>query len=139
MRASYRQLLFAAQLMLLCLLQPSATQAGNNSYVSDAPIGKFTDEDMKLMNANLDATVADEKVRSVHSWSNPSTKHSGTAETLISYLGPNGIPCKRVTIANRAGNLTGKGQYTLCKMAEQGWTFVPNDYAPVPKAKATNK
>jgi hypothetical protein len=133
MHATYRQLLFATQLATLCLGLCAATEAGNNSFVSDAPIGKFTEEDMTMMNVNLDATVADEKVRIVHSWNNPNTTHSGTAETLVTFAGPKGITCKRVSITNRASSLAGKGQYTLCKMPEQGWTFVPNEYAPMPK------
>jgi hypothetical protein len=129
MRLSYRLRLAAAQLMALCLLHIAATQAGNNSFISDAPMGKFNDEDLRLMNANIDAALTDAKIRVVHSWSNLATKNSGTAETLQILVGPNGIPCKRIRVANSAGNLKGSGQYTLCKMEGKGWTFVPKDYA----------
>jgi len=117
----------------LYLLITPVAQAGNSTFIIDAPIGRFTDEDVKLMNANIEQTVADTKVRVVHSWSNPITKHSGTAESLQAFAGPGGVPCKRVRIANQAGSLKGQGQYTLCKVDGKEWTFVPNEYAPQPK------
>ena len=130
MRPSVRQVFPSLLATALFLLQTSLAQAGNSSFIIDAPIGRFTDEDIKLMNANIELTVADTKVRIVHSWSNPNTKHSGTAETLQALAGPDDVPCKRVRITNRAGNLKGQGQYTLCKVDGKDWTFVPNDYAP---------
>jgi hypothetical protein len=133
MRQSFRQICAGSLIATLCLLQPPLAQAGNSSFIIDAPIGRFTDEDVKRMNANIDQTVVDTRVRVVHSWSNPATEHSGTAETLQAFTGPDGVPCKRVRIANRAGNLKGQGQYTLCKVDGKEWTFVPNDYAPHPK------
>jgi hypothetical protein len=139
MRVSNRQLAVAVPLLMLFLLQVPVARAGNMSFIKDAPMGKFTDEDMKLMNANLDTTWAKAKVQTGHSWSNPKTNHSGTAEALQAFEGPNGIPCKRVRISNRAGNLTAKSQYTLCKMENQGWMLVPNDYAPLPQPKTTGK
>ena len=140
MRVSYRPLIVTAQRIVLCLLLVPvlvpAVQAGNNSFISDAPMGKFTDEDIKLMNANIEATLADSKVRVMQAWSNPKTQHSGTAEILQAFAGPNGIPCKRVSVANRAGNLKGKSQYTLCKMDGKGWTYVPKDFASPPSANS---
>jgi hypothetical protein len=136
MRVSNCQLAVVAVLVTLFITQ---AHAGNMSFLRDAPMGKFTDEDMKLMNANLEATVADTKVRTVHTWSNQQTGYSGTAETLQAFAGPNSVPCKRVRITNRAGTLTGKGQYTLCKLEGKEWTVVPNDYAPAPQPKATSK
>jgi hypothetical protein len=137
MRVSYRRLLFTLSLLWVCLLAIPATRAGNNSFISDAPIGKFTDEDMQLMNANLDAALSDAKLQVIHAWINPSTKHSGTAKALQAFNGPNGLPCKRVSVKNRAGNLKGSGQYTMCRMADKGWTFVPKDYASPPQSNPT--
>ena len=134
MRVSCRPFVVAAQIVMLCLLQISATLAGNNSFISDAPIGKFTDEDLQMMNANIEATLADSKVRVEHAWNNPKTQHSGTAETLQAFSGP-GMPCKRISVTNRAGNLKGKGQYTLCKMVDKEWTYVPKDFASPATAK----
>jgi hypothetical protein len=136
MGQSYRQIYASVLVATAYVLHAPFAQAGNSSFIIDAPIGRFTDEDVKLMNANIERTVVDTNVRVVHSWSNPITKYSGTAETLLVFAGPDGVPCKRVRIANRAGNLKGQGQYTLCKVDGKDWTFVPNDYAPQPKADA---
>jgi hypothetical protein len=137
MYVSYRQWA-AAQLLVLFLLHSAATLAGNTSFVSDAPIGRFTEEDLKLMNDNIDAALADQKLLVVHSWTNPQTKNSGTAEALRAFSGPNGIPCKRVRVTNRADSLKGQGQYTLCKMEGQGWTYVPKDFASPAQSKPAN-
>jgi hypothetical protein len=139
MRMSYHQLIVAAQLVALAGLHISAAHAGNMSFISDAPMGKFTDEDIKFMNANLDAALAESRVRTIRSWSNASTGHSGTAEVLQAFAGPNDVPCKRVRVTNQAGKLTGKSQYTLCRIDGQAWNFVPNNYAPIPKAQSADK
>jgi hypothetical protein len=108
--------------------------AGNLSFLRNSPMASFNDEDVRLMMANAEAAVLDTKLRSPRTWENPATKHTGTAETLLSYSGPNGIACKRLRIANQAGSNKGRATFTVCNRDEKGWQLVPSDFAPVPKA-----
>jgi hypothetical protein len=107
--------------------------AGNLSYLKDAPIAKFNDEDVQLMTSNAQAVLADAKTPLSRSWANSKTNHSGTAESLLEFLGPKGIPCKRLRVTQRADGRESKATYTYCNMDAEGWRMVSSEFAPTPK------
>jgi hypothetical protein len=110
--------------------------ASNIGFLKDAAIGKFNDEDMRLLNETVDLVLADEKAPAKREWKNAATGHSGTLQATTAFSGPNGESCKRLRVINHAGSIESKSTYTMCNMPPDGWRWVPSDFAPQPKAKS---
>ena len=107
--------------------------ANNLSFLKQAPVAAFTDQDYALMMENVELVLADATTPVKRDWKNSQTGHSGTAETLVVFNGPKGESCKRLRVTSKAGSRDGKAMYTLCK-GDAGWQLASSDYAPVPKS-----
>jgi hypothetical protein len=120
------KLSLSALTMFFC----QATYADNWAFLKDTPLSKFSEEDRKMMMSNAVETVNDDSSTAARSWKNKKTSHSGTAQVLLAYAGPDNIPCKRIRIVNRAGDNQNRANYSVCKFADEGWKLVSNDFAP---------
>jgi len=106
--------LFAA---LVATTPASATDLG---YLKNAPIGRFTDQDMQLFKQTLNGALDDGADGEARSWSNPDTKAGGEIKAIKSFKRGE-VPCRRVAIKNKAKGVSASGQYNFCKQAAGQW------------------
>jgi len=123
-----------SRIVLLSAWAISSALASNTAFLKDAAIGKFNDEDMRLLNEAVDLVLADEKTPAKREWKNRATGNHGTLQATSPFAGPNGERCKRLRVINHVGSIESKSTYTLCNMPPDGWRWVPSDFAPQPKS-----
>jgi len=58
----------------------------------------------------------------VSTWTNPKTRHSGTAEPTRSFK-EKGMDCRSLRMTNTAGGQTGSSDFIFCKTSA-GWKAV---------------
>jgi len=104
----------------------AAHSAGENAAMKDTPASKFTADDFALMNQRvkqaLDAPNEGEKLE----WRNEKTGASGSV-TPMNRLTWNGMSCRRLQIANKAGAASGQGIYKFCQKTPGAWKLVGPD------------
>lgn len=112
----------------------TAAFAGNLSFLTGAPISRFTDEDVSLMTQNAEQVLDSESPVAKHEWSNPRTGAAGFAEARGHFTATNGRLCKRLRVSNRAKGIAtaSEATYTICKHEDRGWTLDPSATAKPP-------
>lgn len=110
---------------LLLVLSPLVAVAGNLSFLDDATISKFKEQDVKLLMETVDKALDSADPHAALSWSNPKTGNSGDVSTVGRFTSTDGHPCKRLRVLNRAKGTESKGDYTLCKVPDRGWLLNP--------------
>ncbi|MCX7272057.1 MAG: RT0821/Lpp0805 family surface protein, partial [Burkholderiales bacterium] len=105
-------------LTLFVAMTPASAQ--NLGFMKDAPIARFTDQDMQLFKQTLNDVLDDSKLGEARSWSNPDTKARGEV-TAIKSFERDAVPCRRVAIKNWAKGRSASGQYNFCKQASGQW------------------
>lgn len=118
MRGMQRQ---AALFAALLLAAGSAVAAGFG-FLTDTPVGKFNDDDLKMMNAAIDRALAAEPL-SVERWSNDRTGSSGEVSTQRAFE-HGGRPCRDLRVVNRHKSQENSGIYTLCRDGSD-WKLIP--------------
>ena len=124
MQISLRATCAALAIITLCAEDASA---GNLSFLEDSAIAKFDDEDVRLMTENVRAVVEDSKTPAERSWKNPTSGHSGKIESLKTFVGRDGLSCKKLRITNVAGDLRSRATYAMCKSSDGDWRLAPQE------------
>lgn len=114
-------------LALLALLVGAATSAAayasNLSFLKNSPLSYFQPEDVDLMMQNARKVLDSSDPAAKHSWSNPKTGASGSAQAKGEFTTSDGTPCKRLQIMNQTKNVQNEATYTVCKYPDRGWVI----------------
>lgn len=105
------------------LLAAGGAAAANFGFLADTPVGRFNDDDLRLMNAAIERALAAGDPRAVERWSNDKTSSSGEVATLRAFT-HDGQTCRDLRVINRHRRLENSGIYTMCR-AGGGWRLMP--------------
>lgn len=112
---------------LLALFVAAATSvaahASNLSFLNDSPLSYFKPEDVDLMMQNARKVLDSSDPAAKHSWSNPKTGASGSAQAKGQFTASDGTRCKRLQIMNKTKNVQNEATYTVCKYPDRGWVI----------------
>ena len=107
--------------LTICLALPAL--GSNTTFLKDAPIQKFTPEDMTIFRKALDDILETGKDGDSSKWSNPTTKAFGDLQAIKSFERA-GTPCRALKVRNSAKGLSASGNYNFCKLPATGeWTL----------------
>jgi surface antigen len=107
---------------LLLVLFSASLPAGatNLAFLKEAPISRFTKQDMKLFEQALNDALEKSADGEAKTWSNPDTQAGGEIKTIKSFK-RGAMPCRSLVIRNSAKGLTASGEYSLCKQPKGEW------------------
>ena len=109
-------------LIALGIVIHSNAFAFNLSFLSNAPVSFFTQEDFRMMEDTALKTLNTAKDDVKVTWENPKTQSWGyfiPSQTTTK----NGNQCRRLLIFNNANGVTDESDYTFCKFKD-GWKVV---------------
>lgn len=101
-----------AAIALLCV-GGSAAAAGFG-FLSESPMGRFNDEDLRLMNESIDKALQAGEMGTPVRWANAQTSSSGEVTPQRAFES-RGRPCRDLRVVNRHRTLEASGIYTLCR------------------------
>lgn len=96
------------------LAGPGTGAAAGFGFLADSPVGKFNEDDLKLMNGAIDKALAASEVGARTRWVNEKTGSSGEVTPQRTFE-RNGRACRDVKIVNRHKMLEASGVYTMCR------------------------
>ncbi len=93
----------------------------------DTPYEYFSDEDWRIAEDTLQATLNTAKDDEIRTWSNPKTKSSGEFVVLktIERLGQQ---CREVKLVAEAHGIRRVSGIAFCPAEEGGWVAIPGHY-----------
>ena len=106
--------------LVAALGSATAASAANLGFLKDAPIARFTEQDLTLFKQTLDEVLDKGADGEARRWSNPETKAGGEIKAIKSFE-RGATPCRRVAISNAAKGLSASGQYNFCKQPTGQW------------------
>lgn len=109
MRSAFKGLLVAA-----VLGGSGAAVAAGYGFLADSPMGKFNDDDLKLMNGAIAEALAAKALGAPVRWANDKTRSSGEVTPRRAFESQ-GRPCRDLRVVNRHRTLEASGVYTLCR------------------------
>lgn len=106
--------------ILVCSLLLAATGAAaqNLQFLRDQPISYFKGKDMEIFLGTLDKLLEKDVIGALASWQNPETGSRGKMKLLRSFE-MDGLPCKKVQVANSAGGRSSNSAMDLCKVGDE--------------------
>jgi hypothetical protein len=94
--------------------------ASNFSFLNNAPLGKLTSEDWKMIE-DLSGTVLDSYPDNKKAaWENPRSKHHGTVEALNRYH-RDGKVCRDMRFTSFTSFGKSSDKFVFCKYPNLGW------------------
>jgi surface antigen len=120
-----RVALLMAGLSALVILAARPSLAGNLTFLKQAPVSYFNDEDMRMLKEAVHQVLDDSNVRASKSWSNPETGNYGKVEGRSAFKTAAGVSCKKLRVTNHASGVEGQATYTVCKDPERDWVVDP--------------
>jgi surface antigen len=88
-------------------------------------IGAQLDErDRLLAGQTIQQTLELGPDRSIGSWNNPNTGHSGTVTPTATHIASTGQPCREFTTTVIVGGVEQQGYGTACRQADGSWKIV---------------
>lgn len=96
------------------LLASSVAAAAGLGFLAETPMGKFNEDDLKLMNGAIARALAAAEIGTPIRWANDKTLSSGevTAQRAFEQMGR---PCRDLKVVNRHRTLEASGVYTMCR------------------------
>lgn len=113
-----------AGLTLGLSLAAASVFAFNLSFLDDAAIARFNEQDIDMMIETLEQTLEHGKDGVVVEWENPKTRNHGSVTPLNSKI-HEGFHCRDADIKNFAGTFTGRTIRLMCKTDDGSWRVVP--------------
>jgi surface antigen len=109
MRRSCSALVFAA-----AMLAGGVAAAAGLGFLAETPMGKFNEDDLKLMNGSIDRALSAAEIGKPVRWANEKTSSSGevTVQRAFEHMGR---PCRDLKVVNRHRALEATGVYTMCR------------------------
>jgi surface antigen len=109
-----------AALATMCSLAAGPALALNMLFLSEGPVGYFTEEDNRMFDGALQGALNDRKDGEVSSWSNPATGANGTVTVMKTFTRQD-MTCRELKVFNSAKGRTGQGVFDLCKAPDGRW------------------
>ncbi|MDH3451140.1 MAG: RT0821/Lpp0805 family surface protein [Gammaproteobacteria bacterium] len=100
-----------------------AALAGNYSFLDEAPAKHFTDQDIQLLTDAVNDALENSADGNITAWRNPETDASGKLKPLETYQSE-GITCRRLQIANKAGGLKNNVAFNFCRQTDNTWKLI---------------
>jgi hypothetical protein len=111
---------------------PVAHAQSNLGDFSDAPMAKFTPEDMEMLWAAVDAVSLTRKPGAAKSWENAANGNGGTIKLLNVFTTADGRDCRRLKVDNHAKKVKGSSKQIVCAGPDGKW-MIDADARPAPK------
>lgn len=108
--------------MLLLMLGLQSAHAVNLSFLKNAPVAAFTDEDITIAQDHIRDVLNNGKKGEVVQWENPNTGAIGKY-TLLNTYQRDGATCRRVKVMHSAKGRRGESTHTLCQTAAGTWRW----------------
>jgi len=96
------------------LVGSGVVAAAGFGFLADSPVGKFNQDDLKLMNGAIDKALTANEIGVQTRWANDRTASSGEVTPQRAFESK-GRPCREVKIVNRHKMLESAGLYTMCR------------------------
>ncbi|MCB1792117.1 MAG: hypothetical protein KDJ24_17565 [Gammaproteobacteria bacterium] len=90
------------------------------SWLNDAPVRYFSDQDWDMMNANMQRALDEAADGETLLWQNDASGNHGSAMPTTGF-DRDGQRCRTLVIMNQARRLTGGGTYDFCLGADGSW------------------
>jgi surface antigen len=100
--------------VIVLLAGAGAAAAAGFGFLADSPIGKFNEDDLKLMNGAIDKALTASTPGVRTRWANEKSGSSGEVTPQRAFE-RNGRACRDVKIVNRHKTLEASGIYTMCR------------------------
>jgi len=97
----------------------AAAGAAGFGFLAETPMGRFNEDDLKLMNGAIDKALAASEMGTRIRWGNERTGSSGEVTPQRAFESK-GRPCRDLRVLNRHKSLEASGVYTLCR-EDGGW------------------
>ncbi len=111
----------AATVWLAGITIPGIGIASNLGFLKDAPITRFTGQDLEIFQSTLYDTLDQNADGSTRHWENPKTGSAGEI-VVVKSIAQDSQRCRRVRISNRArGYAEAKTDAVFCKEADGQW------------------
>lgn len=105
---------------LALALMSAPALASNIGFMKDAPLSKMKAEDVELLKGAIRQALADDADGEPQRWSNAKGAASGVV-TPVNRFERDGMPCRRVEIANEAGGFSGRSTWDFCQGTDGVW------------------
>ncbi len=92
----------------------------NLSFLKDAPIEQFNDQDMALFKQAVEDALNHSPDGEITGWRNADTGVSGRLKPLNTYQSSDAT-CRRLQIANKAGGRKSNVAFNFCKLPDGTW------------------
>ena len=114
------------RLMVLVALTMSPIAARAVSplrFLGNSPVAYFQQEDVDLMLKNAREVLDSADPNARHTWSNPRTGASGSAQVVGQFTTAAGIRCRRLRVFNRARRVEGETTVPVCQRSGRDWVI----------------
>jgi surface antigen len=109
---------------------PGIGIASNFGFLKDAPITRFTGQDLEIFQSTLYDTLNQNADGSTRHWENPKTGSAGEI-VIVKSFAQDSKRCRRVRISNRArGYAETKTDMVFCKETTDQWKVSPPSKKP---------
>jgi len=95
--------------------------AAGFGFLAESPMGRFNEDDLKLMNGAIERALAAAELGTPVGWANERTASSGEVTPQKAFEN-RGRPCRDLRVVNRHRRLESAGVYTMCREDGQ-WTL----------------
>lgn len=104
-------------------LASTGAMAQNMGFLTNSPIASFDEQDIALMREAGKVALETLPRGESKSWSNPKSGNEGRITVAKTFTGPEGIPCKRLTVHSKARGVEGETRFNYCKRPDKGWVL----------------
>jgi len=108
-------------LLAATLAATAPALAFNWLFMQDTPYSHFTEEDHKIFDEAMNDILEKGADGETRTWSNPNSTAGGELKVVKSFE-RDGVPCRTLSIANKAKGRTASGEYRFCKQTPAKWT-----------------
>lgn len=108
---------------LLGSLASTSVLAQNMGFLTKTPIASFDAQDIALMREAGKVALDTLPPGESKSWRNAKSGSEGSITVAKAYEGAGGIPCKRISVFNKARGIEGDTRYNYCKRPDKGWVL----------------
>ena len=109
-----------SSILLAAVVAAAPVAASNLSFMNDTPYTHFTKADHEIFNQALQDILKQGAAGESRNWSNPASKAGGKLKVIKSFERGQ-MPCRTLSIANRAKGRSASGQYNFCEQASGEW------------------